>query len=321
MFKKIKFSKNKIYPTLVVSTMSSGKSTLINAIVGQELLPSRNCACTAKAVAILDNDMKEEFEIHAVDSQGKYSIIPKATKKSVEHFNDTNEVQEMILEGQISGIKNSRKSLFIIDTPGINNNMDLTHEFITKSVLEEYSEGLILYVINAQQIGTYDDSSFLTFIANKLKGNSKFKIIFVVNKMDLIDFQHEEPGKLIQNCRKYVESKGINNPILIPVSASSALIFKKILRGDVLSEIEEENFVRNYRHFKNTSFSLVNYANIPDWGELEEKIEIDGHFYTRGEIRSALNNTGITQLESIIDETMVYSLKMKAPKITCTGKV
>ncbi len=41
---------NKVYPTLVVSTMSSGKSTLINAIVGSELLPSMNRACTARAV-------------------------------------------------------------------------------------------------------------------------------------------------------------------------------------------------------------------------------------------------------------------------------
>lgn len=55
---------NKVYPTLVVSTMSSGKSTLINAIVGSELLPSMNRACTARAVAILDNDMKSNFEVH-----------------------------------------------------------------------------------------------------------------------------------------------------------------------------------------------------------------------------------------------------------------
>ena len=33
MFEKLNFSINRVYPTLVVSTMSSGKSTLINAIV------------------------------------------------------------------------------------------------------------------------------------------------------------------------------------------------------------------------------------------------------------------------------------------------
>ncbi len=316
MFEKLKFSMNRVYPTLVISTMSSGKSTLINALVGEELLPSRNRACTAKAVAILDNDRKEHFEIHAVDSKGKYRLIKEASKKSIVQYNDTNDVSEMILEGQIRGIKNSKKSLLLIDTPGINNSMDQSHELETKRVLDEYPEGLILYVINAQQIGTYDDSNFLSLIAKKLKEESGFKIIFVVNKMDLIDYQKEEPGELIQNCKQYIESKGIENPILIPVSASSALIFKKVLRGDALSELEEENFVRNYRHFKNSSFSLTSFANVPEWGDLREILEVDGEKYTRAEIRAALNNTGITQLENIIDETLVYSLKMAAPRIT-----
>ena len=75
MFRKLQFDLEKVYPTLVVATMSSGKSTLINALIGRELLPSSNCACTAKAVAILDNDMMNDFRIHAVDSAGKYSVI------------------------------------------------------------------------------------------------------------------------------------------------------------------------------------------------------------------------------------------------------
>ena len=90
---------NKVYPTLVVSTMSSGKSTLINAIVGSELLPSMNRAYTARAVAILDNDMKSNFEVHAVDNNGVYSHIDKASKKIVVDFNKSKDISEMIIEG------------------------------------------------------------------------------------------------------------------------------------------------------------------------------------------------------------------------------
>ena len=205
MFERLNFSINRVYPTLVVSTMSSGKSTLINALVGKDLLPSRNRACTAKAVAILDNDRKSQFEIHAVDNNGKYSLIKKATKKDIADFNQTNDVSEMIIEGEIKGIKNSKKSLLIVDTPGINNSMDSSHEMVTKEVLDEYPEGLILYVINAQQIGTYDDSSFLTFIAGKLKESPRFKIIFAINKMDLIDPDKENPDELVKNCKEYIE--------------------------------------------------------------------------------------------------------------------
>lgn len=316
MFDKLSFNMNKVYPTLVVSTMSSGKSTLINALVGTELLPSMNRACTAKTVAILDNDRKTQFEIHAINESGKYTLIKEASKRIVSDFNKSNNVLEMIIEGEIKGIKNSKKSLLLIDTPGINNSMDFFHEIATQKVLDEYPEGLILYLINAQQIGTYDDSNFLSLIVQKLKENEKFKILFVVTKMDLIDPTKENPVELMKNCRNYIVNKGIENPTLIPVSAGSALIFKKVLSGVDLSEIEEENFQRNYRHFKRESFSLQDYMFIPRNGDLSEYVTVDGVEYKRSQIFAALENTGIPHLEKIIDEVLVRSLKMRSPKIT-----
>lgn len=197
MFENLHIDMSRVYPTFVISTMSSGKSTLINALVGKELLPSSNRACTAKSIAILDNDMQDEFLIHAIDKDENYSLMHNADQQTIIDYNHTNELKEMIIEGEISGIKNSKKSLFIIDTPGVNNSMDISHENVTKKTLEEYSEGLIIYVINALQLATYDDSAFLSFIANKVKNNSKFKIIFAVNKMDSIDPEKEDPKQLI----------------------------------------------------------------------------------------------------------------------------
>lgn len=316
MFEKLEFDMDKVYPTLVVSTMSSGKSTLINALVGTDLLPSMNRACTAKAVAILDNDRKPQFEIHAVDSDGKYSHIDKATKKAVIDFNESNDVTEMIIEGEIKGIKNSKKSLLLIDTPGINNSMDLSHQLVTRKVMDDYQEGLILYIINASQMGTYDDSCFMSLVAKKLEDNVKFKIIFVVNKMDLIDPQKENPDELVKNCKKYIEDMGIQNPVIVPISASSALLFKKVLENQELTELEEEDFLRNYKHFKREGFSLQDYMNIPRRGDLADFVEVDGVTYTKAQIYAALENTGLPFLEKQIDETLVRSLKMTAPKIT-----
>ena len=321
MFEKLYFSMNKVYPTLVVSTMSSGKSTLINAIVGADLLPSMNRACTAKAVAILDNDKKSEFEIHAVDRNGVYSHIDKATKKIVSDFNKTNDVSEMIIEGEIRGIRNSKKSMLLIDTPGINNSMDMSHEMVTRKVLDEYPEGLILYVINAQQIGTYDDRSFLKVVAKKIKDNPNFSILFAINKMDLLDPVKEKPAELIANCRSYIEANGIENPKIVPVSAESALLFKKVLLGKQLSEIEEENFLRNYKHFKREGFSLQDYISVPRREKLTDVITVDGINYTRAELFAALENTGIPFLEKQIDETLVQSLKMCAPRITVKKEI
>ncbi len=54
--KEIKIDETKIFPMVVVATMSSGKSTLINALLGKEILPSSNRACTALRYSILDDD-------------------------------------------------------------------------------------------------------------------------------------------------------------------------------------------------------------------------------------------------------------------------
>lgn len=315
MFERLKLDMSKVYPTLVVATMSSGKSTLINALVGTDLLPSMNRACTAKAVAVLDNDLKTQFAIHAVDENGNYSYIEQATKQVIAEYNKSNKTSEMVVEGEIQGIRNSKKSMLLIDTPGINNSMDSAHEMITRQILEDYSEGLILYVINAQQIGTNDDSLFLTYIAQKLKESPEFSILFAVNKMDLIDPERENPEELIENCKNYIESKGISAPVLIPISAASALLFKKALQNQSLSEKEKEDFIKNYRYFKREGLSLQDYMDLPERGLLSKEIEIDEKKFTRAQVYAALENTGIPFLEKVIDETMIKSLKMLAPAI------
>ena len=315
MFKKLSVNMKKIYPTLVVATMSSGKSTLINALIGKDLLPSRNMACTAKALAILDNDLMDGFRIHAVTADGKYSKIENATKEAVNDFNFANNVSEMILEGQIRGIKNSKKSLFLIDTPGFNNSLDDSHELVTRKVLDEFDEGLILYIIDAMHMATYDDSAFLELVAEKLKAKPRFNIIFAVNKADAIDPKRESLDGLVANCKDYIESKGIKEPVIIPVSAAAALMFKKVLAGDDLSEFETDEFPRYLKRFGNNGFSLANYVNIAERGDLSQTVDVDGTLCVRAELYGALYNTGLTLLETVIDETLVRSLKMKAPEI------
>lgn len=107
MFENLHIDMSWVYPTFVISTMSSGKSTLINALVGKELLPSSNRACTAKSIAILDNDMQDEFLIHAIDKDENYSLIHNADQQTIIDYNHTNELKEMIIEGEISGFEYS----------------------------------------------------------------------------------------------------------------------------------------------------------------------------------------------------------------------
>ena len=52
---EFEIAKNSEAEVSIIATMSSGKSTLLNAILGKEILPSKNEACTATICRIKDN--------------------------------------------------------------------------------------------------------------------------------------------------------------------------------------------------------------------------------------------------------------------------
>lgn len=315
MFEILGLNMKQIYPALVVSTMSSGKSTLINAIIGKELLPSSNCACTAKAAAVLDNDSKPHFGLHVVDEEGRYYFRERATGRDIAEFNKANNVDEMIIEGDIHGIRNGQKALLLVDTPGLNYCMDRSHEMVTKEVLDFYQSGLILYVMDVQQIGTYDDSNAMKLIVKKIKDAPDFKVIFVINKMDDIDPEKEKLGELVENCRKYIQEQGIEKPVLIPVSARSALLLKRVINREVLSLEETEDFECSYKRFKRSGYSLVDYLSVPGRSNGGKILTVGSKEYTCAELYAALDNTGLPFLERKIDEVLALSSKVVGPEI------
>lgn len=59
-----------VFPINIIGTMSAGKSTLINALLGRKLMPSKNQACTDKITEILDND-SDRFHAIVYDAENQ----------------------------------------------------------------------------------------------------------------------------------------------------------------------------------------------------------------------------------------------------------
>src|SRR5574344_2552005 len=62
-------AKSSDFEVNVVATMSAGKSTLINSLLGQRLMPAKQEACTATITEIKDNDA-EHFMAKVYDKDG-----------------------------------------------------------------------------------------------------------------------------------------------------------------------------------------------------------------------------------------------------------
>lgn len=234
---------NAVFPINVIATMSSGKSTLVNALLRQKLMPSKNAACTAVITEILDNDMNS-FKAEVFDQhEEKILNIEDLTYQIMDELNSDTNVYKICAEGDIPFIDANTTALKLIDTPGPNNAQNQNHKNTTFRAIEGSSNNLILYVLNGTQLGTNDDDSLLSYVSEQIQKGGKQahdRFLFVVNKMDSFNPEEESIEDVLANVRRYLSDHKIDDPQLFPCSAYTALNIRTHLNG-----IEIENLTRN----------------------------------------------------------------------------
>ena len=120
----------------VVATMSSGKSTLINAMLGRELLPARNEATTATLAKIHDEDGADHFSGKSYDKDhNELESIDPLSLSNMNELNDNPNTSVIEIHGDIVGIDSKDLKLVLTDTPGPNNSRTDEHREHTYSLL------------------------------------------------------------------------------------------------------------------------------------------------------------------------------------------
>ncbi len=114
----IKRVQNDIFPIHVIATMSSGKSTLINALLRKKLMPSKNEACTAIITEILDNDGDDFSAIVYDRSDNKIKTIAQLTYEIMNELNSNEDISRVFVEGNIPFLTATETRLRLVDTPG-----------------------------------------------------------------------------------------------------------------------------------------------------------------------------------------------------------
>lgn len=252
----------------VVATMSAGKSTLINALLRQKLMPAKQEACTATITEIKDND-GDRFMAKVYNSDGQLiQTHPELTFRIMEMLNGNPEVSKIRAEGNIPFVTSEDVSLVLVDTPGPNNSRDPEHKAATYRMLSESSKTVVLYIMNATQLAVNDDFNLLSHVADSMRvggKQSRDRFIFVVNKLD--DFKKGEDSveAAITKVRDYLKDNGIENPNIYPASALTALNIRTILAendDDDDDEVyETKGKVRKFN--RNPEMYFENLAPLP----------------------------------------------------------
>lgn len=316
--KAFNMAKSSDFEVNVVATMSAGKSTLINALLRQKLMPAKHEACTATITEIKDNDA-DHFMAKVYDSSGNLiQTHPELTFEIMDSLNSNPEVSKIHVEGNIPFVTAEDVSLVLVDTPGPNNSRDPEHKAATYRMLSESSKTVVLYILNATQLAVNDDYNLLSHVADSMKvggKQSRDRFIFVVNKLDEFKKGEDSIDAAITKVRDYLRDNGIENANIYPASALTALNIRTILAesddddDDEVGEakVKVRKFIRNPEMYFETLAPLT-----PSFrGEIETRLANARSNHDTYE--EALIHCGIVPIE--------MAIKMYVQKYAKTAKI
>lgn len=230
--KAFNMAKSSDFEVNVVATMSAGKSTLINSLLRQKLMPAKQEACTATITEIKDTD-GGCFTAKVYDADGALiQTHPELTFEIMEKLNSNPAVSKIRAEGNIPFVSSEDVSLVLVDTPGPNNSRDPEHRAATYRMLSESSKAVVLYILNATQLAVNDDYNLLSHVADSMRvggKQSRDRFIFVVNKLDEFKKGEDCVDAAIAKVRDYLKDNGIENANIYPASALTALNIRTLL--------------------------------------------------------------------------------------------
>jgi predicted GTPase len=211
---------------VVVGEFNHGKTSFVNALLGTAALPTGVTPTTACIHHVSHADEPRATVVHedgeersiAFDDLADYVVRGDGDgdAAAVKHI-DVGYPAELL-----------RERIVLVDTPGVNDlclqRADITYKYIPQA-------DAVLFVIDAGQ--PLKESERL-FIEDKLIGQSRDKIIFVVAKADIWSQQeHEEALAYVRDEL----SKLVESPAVFPVSPQKALSGERELSGiDTLTE-------------------------------------------------------------------------------------
>lgn len=230
--KAFNMAKSSDFEVNVVATMSAGKSTLINSLLRQKLMPAKQEACTATITEIKDTD-SDCFVAKVYNANGELiQTYPELTFEIMEKLNGDPNVSKIRAEGNIPFVESEDVSLVLVDTPGPNNSRDPEHKAATYRMLSESSKAVVLYILNATQLAVNDDYNLLSHVADSMRvggKQSRDRFIFVVNKLDEFKQGEDSVDAALNKVRDYLKDNGIENPNVYPASALTALEIRTLL--------------------------------------------------------------------------------------------
>jgi len=195
---------------VVVGEFNHGKSTFVNALLGEQALP---VGVTPTTAAIHHIRYADKPEATVVTASGKREPLPFGAVRdfAVGGARGGEEV-DYVEVGYPAPLLKER--ILLVDTPGVNDlslqRADITYSYIPRA-------DAVLFLLDAGQILKESERVFLE---DKLLKASRDKIVFVITKWDLLS--PSERNEALAYAKGQL-ARLVRDPIVFPVAAEQAL--------------------------------------------------------------------------------------------------
>ncbi len=186
-----------VFSVGIMGEFRRGKSTVINALLGQQIVPADIVPCSA-TLNYIRWDTEKRARIQFKD--GTFKDIP------VEELSDyvtkiTRESEAMAATVEDATVYYPcpfcQNGVQIVDTPGLNDDERMTS--ITEKVIPAM-DAIIMVLVPDSPFS----QSEAEFVRNKLMASDLGKLIFVVNKIDIVD--EEDQPRLLRSIKAKIQS-------------------------------------------------------------------------------------------------------------------
>lgn len=252
------------FEVVAVGTMSAGKSTLLNALIGQELLHVANLATTACVTRIEHQSGLNFVGLRYGDNDALLEHELNLKPEIVSAWNAAPDTHTIELRGPFNMLSQPATGLVLYDTPGPNNSQNARHRQAMRRALRTIPFHALCYVMNAQHPGTDDDLATLELLREEVQGKPEHKIWFILNKADSLDPEKGESiAKSVSNTAEYLGKAGFSDPIVIPTIAHAALYAKKAMHGQHLTRTQRYALQYACEFLQERSEELMHAALVP----------------------------------------------------------
>ncbi|MGB3191069.1 MAG: dynamin family protein [Limnoraphis sp.] len=236
----------------VVGEFSQGKSTILNALLGEEIQPVRDIPCSGtvtvlrygeqKRVICCYKDKRQE-EIPLELYQEKAAISEEAALGNITEGlanSEVSKISEIIFEHP--NLELCRYGVEIVDSPGLNEHPERTE--ITQQLLKDTD--VVIFVTNASRPLTQGERELLESLKNQLNSNEQEpanNLFMLVNFWDLLRSENSR-----QQVQKRIENLVMaQNPIISGENRIHFISAQATL--DAILAGTENEYLQSFSHF------------------------------------------------------------------------